>query len=76
MQQSVFIHPIDQAVRKGTDSAIRCKPRNVTGMCVTVTNGNRKLMDVGEGTVGQLLRRSGVATATTHSAVETTNHFR
>ena len=37
-------------------------------MCVTATNGNRMLLDVGEGTVGQLLRRAGVATATTHSA--------
>jgi ribonuclease Z len=47
----------------GTGSAIPCKHRNVTGMCVTATNGNRMLLDVGEGTVGQLLRRVVVATS-------------
>lgn len=40
----------------GTGSALPCKHRNVTGMFLGMRNGNAMLLDVGEGTVGQLLR--------------------
>jgi ribonuclease Z len=40
----------------GTGSAIPCKHRNVSGIYLGMTNGNSMLLDVGEGTVGQLLR--------------------
>ena len=40
----------------GTGSAIPCKHRNVTGMYLEMGNGNGMLLDVGEGTVGQLIR--------------------
>lgn len=40
----------------GTGSAVPCKHRNVTGMYLRMNNGNSLLLDVGEGTVGQLLR--------------------
>jgi ribonuclease Z len=44
----------------GTGSALPCKHRNVTGICLTLANNNRMLLDCGEGTVGQLLRASNV----------------
>lgn len=40
----------------GTGSAMPCKHRNVTGMCLRAKNGNSMMLDIGEGTVGQLLR--------------------
>jgi ribonuclease Z len=40
----------------GTGSALPCKHRNVTGICLTIHEGQRMLLDCGEGTVGQLLR--------------------
>lgn len=40
----------------GTGSAIPCKYRNVSGICLRMENGNSMLLDVGEGTIGQLLR--------------------
>ncbi len=40
----------------GTGSAIPCKHRNVTGMYVEMKNGHGMLLDVGEGTIGQLIR--------------------
>ena len=40
----------------GTGSAIPCKHRNVTGNYLQMKNGNAVLLDVGEGTTGQLLR--------------------
>lgn len=40
----------------GTGSAIPCKHRNVSGIYVRMENGNSMLLDVGEGTVGQILR--------------------
>lgn len=40
----------------GTGSAIPCKHRNVTGMLLKQADGRSILLDVGEGTVGQLLR--------------------
>lgn len=40
----------------GTGSAIPCKYRNVTGMYLEMKNGNGILLDVGEGTLGQLIR--------------------
>lgn len=40
----------------GTGSALPCKYRNVTGMYIKATNGNIMLLDVGEGTIGQILR--------------------
>ncbi|KAL7526675.1 hypothetical protein ACHAXR_002120, partial [Thalassiosira sp. AJA248-18] len=40
----------------GTGSAVPCKHRNVTGMYLRMNNGNSMLLDVGEGTMGQLLQ--------------------
>lgn len=40
----------------GTGSAIPCKHRNVTGKILRMTNGHAIMLDVGEGTTGQLLR--------------------
>lgn len=40
----------------GTGSAVPCKHRNVTGMYLRMNNGNSLLLDVGEGTMGQLFR--------------------
>ena len=40
----------------GTGSAIPCKHRNVSGIYVRMENSNSMLLDVGEGTIGQLLR--------------------
>mmetsp|Transcript_42264 Transcript_42264/g.47210 ORF Transcript_42264/g.47210 Transcript_42264/m.47210 type:complete len:900 (-) Transcript_42264:115-2814(-) len=40
----------------GTGSAVPCKHRNVSGIYVRMENGNSMLLDVGEGTIGQLLR--------------------
>lgn len=45
----------------GTGSAIPCKHRNVTGMFLKQNNGRGILLDVGEGTVGQLLRTQGLS---------------
>ena len=47
-----------QLLFTGTGSAIPCKHRNVTGMCLRMEDGQAILLDVGEGTVGQLLRAS------------------
>ena len=41
----------------GTGSAVPCKHRNVTGMLLKQADGRSILLDVGEGTIGQLLRR-------------------
>lgn len=49
----------------GTGSAIPCKHRNVSGICLTSPNGNSILLDVGEGTVGQLLRANSGPTSST-----------
>jgi ribonuclease Z len=40
----------------GTASAMPCKHRNVTGMLLKQADGRSILLDVGEGTIGQLLR--------------------
>ena len=40
----------------GTGSAIPCKHRNVTGMYLGMNDGSGMLLDVGEGTLGQLIR--------------------
>lgn len=40
----------------GTGSAIPCKHRNVTGIFVGMNDDNGMLLDIGEGTVGQLIR--------------------
>jgi len=40
----------------GTGSAVPCKHRNVSGIYVRMKNDNALLLDVGEGTIGQLLR--------------------
>jgi ribonuclease Z len=40
----------------GTGSAVPCKHRNVSGIYVRMENGNSMLLDIGEGTIGQLLR--------------------
>ena len=47
---------LGELIFTGTGSAIPCKHRNVTGMYLRMNNGNSMLLDVGEGTVGQLLR--------------------
>jgi ribonuclease Z len=40
----------------GTGSALPCKHRNVSGICLTLAQHQCMLLDCGEGTVGQLLR--------------------
>jgi len=47
---------LGELIFTGTGSAIPCKHRNVTGKYLRMNNGNSILLDVGEGTVGQLLR--------------------
>ena len=47
---------LGELIFTGTGSAIPCKHRNVTGMYLRMNNGNSMLLDVGEGTIGQLLR--------------------
>lgn len=47
---------LGELIFTGTGSAIPCKHRNVTGMYLRMDNGNSMLLDVGEGTVGQLLQ--------------------
>ena len=51
-------HPSASAelVFLGTGSAMPCKHRNVTGMLLKQADGRSILLDVGEGTIGQLLR--------------------
>ncbi|CAB9509541.1 tRNase Z TRZ3, mitochondrial [Seminavis robusta] len=61
------IHSKAELLMTGTGSAIPCKHRNVTGMCLRMDDGKGILLDVGEGTVGQLLR----ASLTTTSAAPT-----
>jgi ribonuclease Z len=56
----------------GTGSALPCKHRNVTGMCLTMANGNSMLLDIGEGTVGQILRaRAGNSIPPSTSTADT-----
>lgn len=40
----------------GTGSALPCKHRNVSGICLTIEQKKRILLDCGEGTFGQILR--------------------
>jgi ribonuclease Z len=40
----------------GTASAVPCKHRNVTGMMLKQSDGRSIVLDIGEGTIGQLLR--------------------
>ena len=47
---------VGELIFTGTGSAVPCKHRNVTGKYLRMNNGNAMLLDVGEGTVGQLLR--------------------
>lgn len=47
---------LGELIFTGTGSAVPCKHRNVTGKYLRMNNGNSMLLDVGEGTVGQLLR--------------------
>jgi ribonuclease Z len=47
-----------ELIMTGTGSAIPCKHRNVTGMCLRMDNGQGIMLDIGEGSVGQLLRAS------------------
>jgi ribonuclease Z len=60
----------------GTGSAIPCKHRNVTGMCLhtgaSLTNGGCIMLDVGEGTCGQLYRVWGGGE---HSAINHQSSF-
>jgi ribonuclease Z len=45
-----------ELVFTGTGSAVPCKHRNVSGIYLRMENNNSILLDVGEGTVGQLFR--------------------
>ena len=45
-----------QVLFTGTGSAVPCKHRNVSGIYLQMMNQNGILLDVGEGTVGQLAR--------------------
>ena len=47
---------LGELIFTGTGSAVPCKHRNVTGKYLRMNNGNSMLLDIGEGTVGQLLR--------------------
>ena len=47
---------LGELIFTGTGSAVPCKHRNVTGMYLQMTNSNSMLLDVGEGTIGQLLQ--------------------
>lgn len=47
---------LGELIFAGTGSALPSKQRNVTGKYLRMNNGNSLLLDVGEGTVGQLLR--------------------
>ncbi len=47
---------LGELIFTGTGSAVPCKHRNVTGMYLRMNNGYSMLLDVGEGTVGQLLQ--------------------
>ena len=49
-------HKNGELLFTGTGSAVPCKHRNVSGIVLRVHNGNSMLLDVGEGTIGQLLR--------------------
>jgi ribonuclease Z len=44
----------------GTGAALPCKHRNVSGIFLRMANGNAMMFDVGESTVGQLLRSTSV----------------
>jgi ribonuclease Z len=46
----------EQLLFTGTGSALPCKHRNVTGMFLRQADGRSILLDVGEGTIGSLLR--------------------
>jgi ribonuclease Z len=48
-----------ELVFTGTASSLPCKYRNVTGMALKADNGNWFLLDVGESTIGNLLRTHG-----------------
>ena len=56
----------------GTGSSVPCKHRNVTGMSLTMKNGNSILLDIGEGTVGQILRAQGDAASSCPAAAADT----
>ncbi len=47
---------LGELIFAGTGSALPSKQRNVTGKYLRMNNGNSLLLDVGEGTIGQLLR--------------------
>lgn len=47
---------LGELIFTGTGSAVPCKHRNVTGMYLRMNNGNSLLLDIGEGTMGQLFR--------------------
>jgi ribonuclease Z len=48
--------PTGELIFAGTGAAMPCKHRNVTGMLLRQADGRSLLLDVGEGTLGQLLR--------------------
>ena len=50
------IYPHGELIFTGTGSAIPCKHRNVSGIYLQMANRNAILLDIGEGTLGQLLR--------------------
>ena len=61
---------LGELIFTGTGSAVPCKHRNVTGMYLRMHNGNSILMDVGEGTVGQLLHSWRSTLSPTASVVD------
>ena len=56
-----------QLLFTGTGSAVPQKHRNVTGKCLRMDDGQAILLDVGEGTIGQLLRASHTSSSTADS---------
>ncbi len=54
--KSISVENNGEILFTGTGSAVPCKHRNVSGIYVRMENDNAMLLDVGEGTIGQLLR--------------------
>jgi ribonuclease Z len=61
---------LGELIFTGTGSAVPCKHRNVTGMYLRMNNGNALLLDVGEGTMGQLLRSWKSTLPSNRSAID------
>lgn len=70
VESNTDTNDIGELIFTGTGSAIPCKHRNVTGMYLRMNNGNGILLDVGEGTVGQLLQSWSSTLIPTRTLIE------